>query len=137
MANEQIQDVQENAQGVFNYVAETTHKVFLAGLGVVGMAQDQVKELWKSGDDFAGKLVERGETLAKGGRERVDNVVETRQGQVKGVTDKAGETFDKYTDAVLTRAHIPTADDIDALSKKLNSLNRKLDKVIKEQAKTA
>ena len=54
--------------------------------------------------------------------------------QAKDTYKKAGETFDKYSEQVLTRVHIPTADVIETMTKKVNAVDRKLDKLIKENA---
>ena len=141
MANQQVEMIQEKTGSAYHYVTGTAQRAFLASLGAVALVGDQAKGLWSDGGEFAGKLVERGEGLATNGRERVDTVVGGRQDQVQeqvsGVTNRANETFEKYSEAVLTRVNMPSANDIDALGKKINTLNRKIDKVIKEQAKTA
>ncbi len=104
------------------------------GLGVVSIVQENVQELVKRGKEYRHGLVERGEKLAEENRGKVNELVEMPQAMAKDTYKKAGETFDKYSEQVLTRVHIPTSDMIETMTKKVNSVDRKLDKMIKENA---
>lgn len=104
------------------------------GLGVVSVVQDNVQELVKRGKEYRLNLIERGEKLADENRDKVTDLVEKPQTVAKDTYKKAGETLDKYSEQVLTRVHIPTADVIDTMTKKVNAVDRKLDKLIKENA---
>ena len=64
----------------------------------------------------------------------VTELVETQQTMAKDTYKKATDTLDKYSEQVLTRVHIPTSDAIDTMTKKVNAVDRKLDKLIKENA---
>jgi len=134
---EQVQNVQEKTTDLVTKVAGLTHKTFLLSLGALDLTQEYVMKGWETGNEFAGKLVERGEKVYTEGREQVTKQVEKRQEQAvdlsKDVSKKTEETFVQYSDAVLTRANIPTRTDIQDLSKQINSLSRKVDKVRKEQ----
>lgn len=135
--NNQVQMVQDKVADVYGRASETAQKTFHAGLGVVALAQDELKDLLKEGENFANKLVERGEALSKERREQLNKQVEESQTQVKDFRQKATENFDTYTEKVLTRAHIPTSKEIEELNKQVASLNRKVDKLRKEQEKVA
>ena len=104
------------------------------GLGVVDVVQENVQEWVKRGQEYRHTLVERGEKMAHENRGRVNELVEMPQTVAKDTVKKANETFEKYSEQVLTRAHIPTAEQIDHMTKKVGSVERKLDKVIKENA---
>lgn len=104
------------------------------GLGVVDVVQENVQEWVKRGQEYRHTLVERGEKMAKENRGRVEDLVEMPQTVAKDTVKKANETFEKYSEQVLTRAHIPTAEQIEHMTKKVGSVERKLDKVIKENA---
>lgn len=104
------------------------------GLGVVSVVQENVQELVKRGKEYRLNLVERGEKLADENRGKVTDLVEMPQSMAKDTYKKASETFDKYSEQVLTRVHIPTSDVIETMTKKVNSVDRKLDKLIKENA---
>ncbi len=102
------------------------------GLGVVSVVQDNVQELIKKGKEYRLDLVERGEKMADENRGKVNELVEKPQTMAKDTYKKAGEAFDKYSEQVLTRVHIPTADVIDTMTKKVNAVDKKIDKLIKE-----
>lgn len=130
--NEQIEIIEEKDTTVFEPVLNIGRKAVYLGLGTVGMAADSVKKVWSKSGEYSGKLVERGETLATDTRGRVAKVVDGRQDIAKDTVKKAGDTFDKYSEQVLTRVHIPTSEDIDSVTKKVAGIERKLDKVIKD-----
>ena len=134
---EQVQNVQEKTTDLVTKVAGLTHKTFLLSLGAADLTQEFIMKGWETGNEFAGKLIERGEKVYSDGREQVTKRVEKRQEQAvdlsKDVTKKTEETFVQYSDAVLTRVNIPSRTDIQDLSKQINSLSRKVDKVRKEQ----
>lgn len=104
------------------------------GLGVVSVVQENAQELVKRGKEYRHNLVERGEKLAHENRGKMTELVDMPQTMAKDTVKKAGETFDKYSEQVLTRAHMPTSNQIDSMTKKVSSVDRKLDKVIKENA---
>ena len=134
---EQLQDVQENEATMVSRVFGVAHKTFLAGLGAASMAQDGLKKGFEGGNEFAGKLVERGETISNERREQVTAEAGKRQEQAKdlgqNVTGAVGETYNQYSTAALNRMNVPSGDDIQDLSKQIGALNRKVDKVRKEQ----
>jgi len=138
---EQTQELQENGENVASRVFGIVHKTFLVGLGTAGMAQDVVKKSWENGHEFAGKLVERGETMSNERRQQIDNRVEKRQEQVKDLgsdlNQKVGDSYNQVTNAALNRMNVPSRTDVQDLSKQINALNRKVDKVRKEQKEQA
>lgn len=134
---EQLQDVQENEETIVTRLFDMAHKTFLAGLGAVSMAQDELMKGFEGGNEFAGKLVERGEEISNERREQVSAEAEKRQEQAKdlgqNMTGTVGETYNQYSTAALHRMNIPSSDDIQDLSKQIAALNRKVDKARKEQ----
>jgi poly(hydroxyalkanoate) granule-associated protein len=138
---EQMQDVQEEEETVVTRVFGVAHKTFLAGLGATGMAQDGLKKGFEGGNQFAGKLVERGEEISNERREQAATEAEKRQEQAKdlgqNVTGAVGNTYNQVSSAALNRMNMPSSDDIQDLSKQITALNRKVDKVRKEQQEMA
>lgn len=130
--NETIEIIEEKNSTVFEPVLNIGRKAVYLGLGTVGIVGDGLKKAVSKSGDYSGKLVSRGETLATDTRSRVAKVVDGRQDLAKDTVKKAGDTFDKYSEQVLTRVHIPTSDDIDSVTKKVASIERKLDKAIKD-----
>ncbi len=146
--SEQIESVvengQENGTNLFALVGEVAVKTVMVGLGTVGYAQDEFKKILQDSGSFVNKLEERGESMSNSGREQLEkrreslnSRIETRQGQVKDIGAKTNETIEKASGAVLTLANVPTAEDIQTLSKQISSLNRKVDKLRKEQQEMA
>jgi polyhydroxyalkanoate synthesis regulator phasin len=123
-------DVKTLSDKVMQFGRET----FYLGLGVVSVVQENVQELVKRGQEYRHTLVERGEKLAEENKGRVNELVEMPQTVAKDTVKKASDTFEKYSEQALTRVHVPTSDQIEAMTKKVNSVERKLDKVIKENA---
>jgi poly(hydroxyalkanoate) granule-associated protein len=127
--NKQVEMAQERATGVYEMVSDMAQKAMLVGLGAVDFVREEVTDLINDSSQFTNKLVERGETVAKDGRERANTMVEKPQARVKHVAHKAEERFDHYTEWVLSRINVPTSREIGAVDKKLAALNRKLDRI--------
>ncbi len=123
-----------NEKNLTDKVVEFGRDGLYLGLGVVSVVQENVQELVKRGKEYRLNLVERGEKLADENRGKVTELVEMPQSMAKDTYKKASETFDKYSEQVLTRVHIPTSDVIETMTKKVTSVDRKLDKLIKENA---
>lgn len=102
------------------------------GLGVVDVVQENVQELFKRGNDYRHNLIERGTKVREKNINRMNEFVEKPQSVAKDTFKKASDTFDKYSEEVLTRIHVPTVDQFETISKKVASVDKKLDKVIKE-----
>jgi len=138
---EQTQELQENGESIMNRVFGVAHKTFLVGLGAAGMAQDGVKKSWESGNGFVGKLVERGEAMSNERRQQIDNRIEQRQARVKdlssGLNQKVEDSYNQVTNAALKSMNVPSRTEVQDLSKQINSLDRKVDKIRKEQQEQA
>ena len=104
------------------------------GLGVLDVVQEHAQKWFDRGMEYRHTLVERGEKMAKDNRVRFNDLVEMPQTVAKDTVKKANETLDKYSEQVLTRVHLPTVEQIETMTKKVGSVERKLDKVIKENA---
>ncbi|GAB4264926.1 MAG: hypothetical protein Kow0080_04550 [Candidatus Promineifilaceae bacterium] len=132
MAN-QVESVRETVDKSVETVTGAVRKVYLIGLGGVTVVRDEITNLLKGTD----KLVTRGESLEKDSVDRVSKVVEDRRNQVKKAVEDVEKRVDELTTNVLHRVNIPTAADIEDLSKKIASLSRKVDKLAKEQKEQA
>ena len=119
-----------NEKNLTDKVIDLGRESVYMGLGVVSLVQYSVEMLVKRGKDYRHNLVERGEKLAQENK----GLVEMPQDMAKDTDKKANEMFDKYSEQVLTRVHIPTSDNIDTMTRKVNAVDRKLDKMIKETA---
>ena len=113
----------ENGNNAF---LDAAHKVLLAGFGIVAITQEEVEK-------FVAKLVERGEIAEKDGRRMLKDVMERRRQQAEEVRTETEEKVDKRLDEMLVRLNVPTRDDIEALSKQIATLTRKVNALQKGQ----
>ncbi len=105
-----------------NPMLTAVRKVLLAGVGVVALAQEEIEE-------FVNRLIERGEIAEKDGRRLVNDIMERRKKQVAD----AEEELEKRIESILNRMNVPTKADIDALSRKITNLTKKVDELKKTQ----
>jgi poly(hydroxyalkanoate) granule-associated protein len=112
---EEVQDEMERTP-----LAELAHKVLLASMGAVALAQEEMEE-------FVDRLVERGQIAEKEGRKMVHEVVEKRKTEAK----KAEDELDKRMEEILGRMNVPSKGDIEALSAKITALGKKVDELKK------
>ena len=113
---EEIQEIEKEDQNRF---FETARKVVLAGIGAVGLAQDEI-------EDFVDRLVERGQVAEKDGRKLLKEVTEKRR-------KTAEHGIDKQMEKMLERMSIPSKSDIDDLSKKITELTAKVEDLKKHK----
>jgi polyhydroxyalkanoate synthesis regulator phasin len=92
-------------------------KVMLASMGAVAIAQEEAEEL-------INKLVERGEIAREEGRKLMQDMMAKRREKVEG-------QFDARVEGALEKMNVPTKADLKAVEKKLDELNKKLDKLVK------
>ncbi|MCA9933798.1 MAG: phasin family protein [Ardenticatenaceae bacterium] len=118
---EEMVEVQEEAvEKEGNPMLATARRVLLAGIGVVALAQGEV-------EDFINRLIERGEIAEKDGRKLLTDVLERRKKQV----EEAETELESRIEEILNRMNIPSKADIDALSRKITNLTKKVDELKK------
>ena len=137
MLDVEIEEYEEAGPSLFEKVAGTVRSSMMIGIGAADMTQEKILNLWGGTLKFIGELEERGESVSEERREQIGGEMDKRQEQLKDLGGKAGDSFDRYSEAVLTRANVPTSEDIEGLSKQVSSLSRKVDKVSKEQKAAA
>jgi poly(hydroxyalkanoate) granule-associated protein len=112
---------------------DSAHKVWLAGLGALSTVEAEGTRLFQ-------QLVEKGRTLESEGRdqmkkarERVETEVDKASGQFKermgGAVDDFGDTLEAKLTEVLHRFGVPTRDEIRDLSRRVEELNSKVDRL--------
>lgn len=131
----EIEEYEEVGPNLFQKVAGTVRTTMMVGIGAADLTQEKIVSLWGGTTNFVGELAERGETVSVERREQLGGQVDKRQEQIKDLSGKATESFDKYSEVVLTSVNIPTYDEVEGISKQISSLSRKVDKVSKEQPK--
>ena len=107
--------VEENV----NMLVENGHKVMLAGLGVVTLAQEELTQLFSN-------LVERGTATEEKTRNMVNKQVENRQKEAKKAAKRVEKEVEDRFENVLHWMNIPSKNDIEKLSRKVSTLNKKV-----------
>lgn len=127
---------------------EAARKVFLASLGALVLAQEElgnfmgdtenfINRLVEDTEAFIQKLIDRGAIAEKDGRQLIEDLVEKRSAKAReaaqDLAQRAESTLDKGLEDLLGRMNVPTRHDIATLTKKINSLSRKVDQLRKAQ----
>jgi len=106
-------------------LTNSAHKVWLAGLGALAMAEEEGNKLFKN-------LVEKGEGLEQRGKEQVEKARGTVTG-MRTVAESYWETFERTLDekvtSVIHRIGVPTKDEIETLTTKVEDLTKAIDKL--------
>jgi poly(hydroxyalkanoate) granule-associated protein len=119
-------------------MVESAHKIWLAGLGAMAVAEEEGSKLFKT-------LVDRGHDIEDRGKEQVERAKGTLSG-VRTVAESYWETFERKMDeqltAVIHRVGVPTKDEIETLTKKVEDLTKSVEKLrakdaVKPRTRTA
>ena len=121
MANVALKNIVE-APAVAN-IRESANRIWLAGLGAFAKTQEEGEKLFQA-------MVEEGEKIEKRAKETAIARVEEAKGKVIEFRGKANEQFDRLEELfqervaqVLHRLGVPTQDDIQELTKRVEALN--------------
>ena len=143
-----VEEVKVGTESVVATVVDTANKLYLASLGAVSYAQEEIVEVSKSvygefearieklrgeSDSFADELIARGSTFQADARTRIEDVLNSSRSEVESFTNGATKTVDGAFDTVLSNFNIPSQNSIEDLNKKIGSLGRKIDKLRKAQ----
>lgn len=126
--------VKAKAKELQGDLMESAHKIWLAGLGALAFAEQEGGKMFKN-------LVEKGEGYEAKGREQVEKA----RGAVAGVRTVAesywetfGRTVDERMTTVIHRIGVPTKDEIETLTRKVEDLTKAIEKMrASDSAKTA
>ena len=114
-------------------MAESAHKIWLAGLGAMAVAEEEGSKWFRS-------LVKKGEDVEGRGKETVERAKGTVAG-VRTVAESYWETFERTVDdqmtAVIHRIGVPTKSEIEDLTKKVEELTQSVEKLRAKQATPA
>jgi poly(hydroxyalkanoate) granule-associated protein len=106
---------------------ESAHKIWLAGLGAMTVAEEEGSKLFKT-------LVEKGETFESRGRERVEKVKASVEDAAKTTKERLGDawssfetTFDEKVATAVHKLGVPTREEIHTLTKRVEELTAAVD----------
>ncbi len=118
-------------------VVDSAREIWLAGLGAFSVAQTESGKMIEQGNKLFEKLVSEGVKLEK----KTRNVAETAVGDIKGEVeskvgavrkqavdnwDKLENIFEDRVARVLGQLGVPTADDVNKLSARVQTLSSKV-----------
>ena len=109
---------------------ESAHRIWLAGLGAMVVAQEEGSKAFKT-------LVDRGEGVEKKGRQQVEKAKDTVGGfrtVAESYWETMGRTVDDQITAVIHRLGVPTKDEIAKLTAKVEELTKSVEKLRTQQA---
>ncbi len=131
---------------------KTARKTYLASLGALAwvneeatslasVVQDRVEtqftQLRKSAETVSSQMVDRGSELQSDVRTRFDAKFDDSRAELNKRTEKVISAVDSRLEGLLTSLNIPTKSSLDAVSKRLNSIGRKVDSARRETEKLA
>ena len=134
------------ASNVAAPVVDSAREIWLAGLGAFSVAQSEGGKMIEQGNKLFEKLVSEGVKLEK----KTRNVAETAVGDIKGEVeskvgavrkqavdnwDKLENIFENRVARVLGQLGVPTADEVNKLSARVQTLSRKVTAMSKPPAK--
>jgi len=129
--------VKPAALGIATPVVESAREIWLAGLGAYSVAQAESGKLIEQGNKLFEKLVSEGSKLEK----KTRTVAETAVGDIKGGVeskveavrkqavdnwDKLENIFEERVARVLGRLGVPSAEDVNRLSERVQKLSRQV-----------
>lgn len=95
---------------------ESAQKIWLAGLGALAVAEEEGGRMFNS-------LVDRGRDWEGRGRERMDEA----RTRVEHVVDDVEERLDHRVEAAMRRLGVPSRNDIQELTRRVEELNAKIE----------
>lgn len=124
MANTALQNILEAPLSA--NIRESANRIWLAGLGAFAKTQEESEKLFQT-------LVKEGEAVEKRAKEIAEARFEEAKGKVVEFRGKANQQFERLEELfqervaqVLNRLGVPTQDDIQELSKRVEALNESI-----------
>ena len=110
---------------VYDDMRDSAHKIWLAGLGALAKAEEEGTKVFNT-------LVEAGEEFEARGKKRLKLVkgrIDDARDAAESKIEKLGDSLDdKVADAV-QRLGVPSRNEIQRLTKRVEELNSKVDKI--------
>lgn len=124
-------------------MVETLHRIWLAGLGAVSKAQHGAPQLLEELIEEGAQVDAQARSAAKKAVRDVlgsmQKSVSSRIGQVRGRTSEALDNLEKMFQVrvhrALTQLGVPSAEEIESLSKRVDTLNASIDKLSRAQSR--
>lgn len=125
--------LQSKAEGLSKSIMDSAQHIWLAGMGAFGRAQEEGTKMFESLVSEGMSLEKRTRKLATGKVDAVRDAVENRVGQVKeraaDTWDRLEKVFEERVQRALNRLGVPSSDDLQGLSARVDQLNAELRKL--------
>lgn len=141
---------QTDSEKMVYEIGEQLENAFLAGLGAFANAQEASEKtfdkLVKEGEKFRKKTTKKTETLIDDVQDAIREMTDDAQSKASGLLkqvrggpsrDQFNEMFDKQIVRAMNRLQMATKKDIDEINKKLNKIEKLLEKPQPAAAKKA
>lgn len=129
-----VNNVTEQTKKVSNDVRDGAYKAWLAGLGTVALVEDQSKNLVGDSKKLFTDLVERGRKFEDRSKKEVDKATKEAKKEARNVKGRVGkgvdeiaEQVDKRVATTLHRMGIPTRNEIQNLTDRVEELTARLE----------
>ena len=150
MAGKKTTGKQKDSDSRVNDIAEQFEHVFMAGLGALSDAQKKgaktFDSLVKEGEKFRKKTTTKTESLIDDVQDAMRDMADDAQSKATGLIDqvrgksrldKLQNAFDTRVADAMDRLNVPSKNDIDAITRKLDKIIRLLQEDSKPAAKKA
>lgn len=121
----------KKAKDIQKELKDVAQNVWLAGLGALSAAEEEGSKLFKKlvarGQEFEEKNRPWVEETAKRARVRFEEVAETTKSRVESAVSEAGKAVDEQVNSTLERLGVPSRDEIQRLTQRVEELNAKLE----------
>lgn len=108
-------------------VKDSAHKIWLAGLGAVAVAEEEGSKFFKT-------LVKKGEKFEDKRKAQVDEMVDKVKDGVEDVREgvesrwqRLGDSFDSQVGRAIERLGVPSREEIHKLTQRVEDLTQKID----------
>lgn len=126
-------NLQDKAEGLSRSIMESAQQIWQAGMGAFGRAQHEGTKLFESLVKEGISLEKQTRQLATGKVDVVRGVVEKNVEQVKeraaDTWDRLEKVFEERVQRALNRLGVPSKEDLQGLSKRVDQLNAELRKL--------
>jgi poly(hydroxyalkanoate) granule-associated protein len=126
-------NLQDKAEGLSKSIMESAQQIWMAGMGAFGRAQQEGTKLFETLVKEGMNLEKQTRSLATGKVDEVRGVVEKNVGQVReraaDTWDRLEKVFEERVQRALNRLGVPSREDLQGLSKRVDQLNAELRKL--------
>src|SRR5256886_14003310 len=127
----------ESGKGIPQAVLDSSHQIWLAGLGAFAKAQQGGKQVFdmlvKQGEQLEAKTRVAASQTAEAAREAAKAKAKEMQAMAGGTWDKLEQVFEDRVSRALARLGVYTSSDVERLSERVNELSEAVNALLKAQ----